>query len=64
MKQSILCITVRLTLVQLALSWAEHVCSSGVHPHQFYRDEVHANEYGEQRLSKILMAFWSNDGSQ
>jgi hypothetical protein len=29
----------------------------GVHPHRFYRDRVHANAFGEQILSKILMAF-------
>jgi hypothetical protein len=28
------------------------------HPHVFYRDRVHANEIGEQILSKILMAFF------
>ncbi len=25
---------------------------------RFYRDVVHANEYGEQILARILMAFW------
>jgi hypothetical protein len=25
----------------------------------FYRDVVHANEYGEQVLAKIMLAFWT-----
>jgi lysophospholipase L1-like esterase len=43
--------------------WAQYICSSKVHPHMFYRDVVHANEYGEQILSKILTAFWSTGNS-
>lgn len=39
--------------------WAEYLRSAGIHPHRFYRDRVHANAYGEQILSKILMAFWA-----
>ena len=39
--------------------WCEYVISSKVHPHLFYRDVVHANEAGEQILSKILMTFWN-----
>lgn len=38
--------------------WAEYIRSSGVHPHVFYRDAVHANEFGEQVLARILMSFW------
>lgn len=38
--------------------WAEYLNSAGVHPHQFYRDVVHANEAGEQVLARILMSFW------
>ena len=38
--------------------WAEYLRSSGVHPHRFYRDVVHANEAGEQILAKIFMRFW------
>jgi lysophospholipase L1-like esterase len=38
--------------------WAEYIRSANVHPHMFYRDRVHANESGEQILSKILMAFF------
>jgi hypothetical protein len=34
--------------------WAEYLNSAQVHPHIFYRDRVHANEFGEQ----ILMAFF------
>jgi len=37
---------------------AEYIRSAKIHPHLFYRDVVHANEYGEQVLAKILMAFW------
>ncbi len=38
--------------------WAEHLNSAGVHPHVFYRDPVHANEFGEQVLAKILLSFF------
>jgi lysophospholipase L1-like esterase len=38
--------------------WAEYLNSSGQHPYQFYRDAVHANEFGEQVLAKIFMSFW------
>lgn len=47
--------------LDMTTPWAEYIRSSGVHPHRFYRDRVHANEYGEQILSKILMAFWKPD---
>ncbi len=40
--------------------WAEYIVSSGLHPHRFYRDVVHANAYGEQILAKIMMAFFSD----
>jgi len=33
--------------------------SSKLHPHLFYRDRVHANEFGEQILSKILIEWWT-----
>lgn len=39
--------------------WAEYIRSAGVHPHVFYRDVVHANEYGEQILAQIMMALWT-----
>jgi hypothetical protein len=39
--------------------WAEYIRSAKVHPHLFYRDVVHANEFGEQILAKILVAFWT-----
>jgi hypothetical protein len=39
--------------------WAEYIRSAKVHPHVFYRDVVHANEFGEQILAKIMMAFWT-----
>lgn len=38
--------------------WAEYIRSAKVHPHLFYRDVVHANEFGEQILSKILLEFF------
>ena len=44
--------------LDMTTPWAEYIRSSGLHPHRFYRDSVHANEYGEQILSKILLAFW------
>ncbi len=44
--------------LDMTTPWAEYIVSSGLHPHLFYRDVVHANPYGEQILSKILMAWW------
>ncbi len=38
--------------------WADYIVSSKLHPHLFYRDPVHANEYGEQVMAKILMSFF------
>lgn len=43
----------------LTTPWAQYIRSAQVHPHRFYRDAVHANEFGEQILSKILLAFWT-----
>lgn len=45
--------------LEMTSPWAEYMRSSRVHPHKFYRDVVHANEFGEQILAKILMAFWT-----
>lgn len=45
--------------LDMTTPWAQYILSAKVHPHLFYRDAVHANEYGEQILSKILMAFWT-----
>jgi lysophospholipase L1-like esterase len=44
--------------LDMTTPWAEYIRSSKVHPHLFYRDAVHANEYGEQILSKILLEFF------
>ena len=44
--------------LDMTAPWAEYIRSANVHPHIFYRDRVHANEYGEQILSKIMMEFW------
>ena len=49
----------RCAYLDLTTPWAAYLRSAGVHPHRFYRDVVHANEYGEQILAKILMAFWT-----
>jgi hypothetical protein len=46
--------------LDMTTPWAEYICSAKAHPHLFYRDRVHANEFGEQILSKILMAFFEN----
>jgi len=48
----------RCAFLDMTTPWAEYIRSAKVHPHVFYRDPVHANEYGEQILSKILMAFF------
>ncbi len=44
--------------LNMTLPWAEYIRSTKLHPHVFYRDRVHANEFGEQILSKILMSFF------
>ena len=44
--------------LNMTLPWAEYIRSTKLHPHIFYRDRVHANEIGEQILSKLLMAFF------
>ena len=48
----------RCAFLDMTTPWAQYVRSAKVHPHAFYRDVVHANEAGEQVLSKILMAFF------
>lgn len=49
--------------LDMTTPWAEYLRSAKVHPHLFYRDVVHANEFGEQVLAKILMAFWTGAGT-
>lgn len=48
----------RCAYIDMTSPWAQYIRSSELHPHMFYRDAVHANEFGEQILSKILMAFF------
>ncbi len=51
----------RCAYLDMTTPWADYIRSSGLHPHHFYRDVVHANEFGEQILAKILMAFWAGE---
>lgn len=44
--------------LDMTTPWAEYIRSTELHPHLFYRDRVHANEVGEQILSKILLSFF------
>jgi hypothetical protein len=48
----------RCAFIDFTRPWAEYLNSSGVHPHRFYRDVVHANEFGEQVLASIFLSFW------
>jgi lysophospholipase L1-like esterase len=48
--------------LDMTTPWAEYIRSTRLHPHLFYRDRVHANERGEQILSKILLEFWTAAG--
>jgi lysophospholipase L1-like esterase len=48
--------------LDMTTPWAQYLRSARVHPHLFYRDVVHANEFGEQILCKILMAFFAPPG--
>gem|GEM_PF-1071524 len=50
--------TKRCAFLDFTAPWAEYLNSAGVHPHVFYRDPVHANEFGEQVLAKILLSFY------
>jgi lysophospholipase L1-like esterase len=50
----------RCGFLDMTTPWAEYLRSAGVHPHVFYRDAVHANEFGEQVLAKILMAYFTD----
>ena len=49
----------RCAYLDMTTPWSEYIISSGLHPHWFHRDAVHANEFGEQILGKIMMAFWA-----
>ena len=51
----------RCAFLDVTTPWAQYIRSSKVHPHLFYRDVIHANEYGEQILSKILMSFFRKE---
>jgi lysophospholipase L1-like esterase len=48
----------RCAFLDMTGPWAGFIRSSGVHPHRFYRDRVHANEFGEQILARILLEFF------
>ncbi len=48
----------RCAYLDMTTPWAEYIRSSKLHPHLFYRDAVHANEFGEQILSRILLKFF------
>ncbi len=52
----------RCAFLDFTTPWAEYLDSAGVHPHVFYRDPVHANEFGEQVLAGILLSFFRPDG--
>jgi alpha-L-fucosidase len=49
----------RCAYLDMTTAWAEYIRSTKLHPHMFYRDVVHANEFGEQILAKIMMSFWT-----
>lgn len=53
----------RCAYLDMTAPWAEYIRSSKLHPHLFYRDAVHANEFGEQIPGKIMMAFWTPPGA-
>jgi hypothetical protein len=48
----------RCAFLDMRTPWIEYLRSAKVHPHVFYRDRVHANEFGEQILTKILLTFF------
>jgi len=48
--------------LDMTTPWAEYIRSAKIHPQLFYRDVVHANEFGEQILAKIMMSFFAPAG--
>jgi lysophospholipase L1-like esterase len=54
----------RCAYLDMTGTWAEYIRSSKRHPHVFYRDVVHANEFGEQTLARILMAYFGPPGAR
>lgn len=50
----------RCAFLDMTTPWAEYLRSAPVHPHLFYRDAVHANEFGEQVLARILVEAFRN----
>lgn len=54
----------RCAFLDMRTPWIEYLLSAKVHPHLFYRDPVHANEFGEQILSKILLSFFRLQDTQ
>lgn len=48
----------RCGFLDMTTPWSDYIRSSGLHPHVFYRDRVHANEHGEQILARILLAYF------
>ena len=53
----------RCAYIDMTTPWAEYIRSTKLHPYLFHRDAIHANEWGEQVLSKVLMAFWTAEAT-
>ncbi|MBU6300079.1 MAG: hypothetical protein KGS60_00875 [Verrucomicrobia bacterium] len=49
--------------LDMTTPWVEAIRSSGRHPHVFYRDRVHANEFGEQIPGRILLGWLAPAGA-
>ena len=47
-----------LRFLEVTAPWAEYLRSARIHPHHFYRDVIHANEFGEQVIARIYLAFF------
>ncbi len=43
-------------LVDMTAAWGEYIRASGTPPAWFSRDDVHANDHGEQVIGRILAA--------
>ena len=54
----------RCSYLDMTTPWAEYIRSTKLHPYLFHRDAVHANEIGEQILSKVMMAFWTAEATR
>jgi lysophospholipase L1-like esterase len=50
--------------LDMTTPWRDYLASSGLQPHHFYRDVIHANAFGEQVLAKILISTFATAAAE